>query len=125
MGIALGLVLAIAIIAVVVWPLFRPPRTSQAGARRRARELQESKAEIYRQIRQAEHDRATGLIEQADLEAQVADLRIRAARVIKQEAEMAPGDSRLEAEVAQARATIQKRGRPDQNKHEVIQGKNE
>lgn len=60
MGIALGLVLAIAIIAVVVWPLFRPPCTSQAGARRRARELQESKAEIYRQIRQAEHDREPG-----------------------------------------------------------------
>lgn len=112
MGIVIGLALAIAMVAVVVWPLVRPGRTGSPAAARRSVDLANARAEIYRQIAQAEQDRAAGLIERADLEAQVADLRMQAARILKEESELAPDDRRLEEEIARVRGQMRMRGTP-------------
>lgn len=99
-------------VAVVVWPLVRPGRPGSPAAARRSVDLGNARAEIYRQIAQADQDRAAGLIEQADLDAQVADLRIQAARILKEELDLSPTDRRLEEEIARVRALMRTSGAP-------------
>ncbi|MBI2965921.1 MAG: hypothetical protein HYY34_06945 [Chloroflexi bacterium] len=122
MGIVIGVLLAVGAVAVIAWPFFRRrsdvakddiaggpgarPQGSQA-------ELQRSRAEIFRLIRQLEADHGSGLVNEGDFRSQFDDLRREAARLMMEEAALSPMSdpaAELEREIAAARAGLT--GRP-------------
>jgi flagellar biosynthesis/type III secretory pathway M-ring protein FliF/YscJ len=85
------ILLALVVVAVVVWfvsgPLRRTPGETEAAAERledpRVAELEARKEAKYREIRDAELDREQGKLSQADWSRQDAELRREAIEILK------------------------------------------
>lgn len=108
MGVAIGIVLTIVVIAVVAWPFVRPGRDpklaagklSQAARSRRARE------DVYTQIRQLETDRRANLVSEDEYRRHLRELRVAAAELMRaqERAPRAPlAEEELELEIREAR----------------------
>ncbi len=107
MSIALAAIMGLAAVAIVAWPLLRRlrPGVAEDDASGEAEGLQRARAGVYHEIRQLETDRASGLVEDDDYQAQRQDLRVAAARLMESEARSsAPTpEEQLEREIEAAR----------------------
>ncbi|MBI4305911.1 MAG: hypothetical protein HY678_06285 [Chloroflexi bacterium] len=131
MGIGIGIVLALGVIAVIAWPFIRLRRIAAIRAPANkpdsARQLHRARMEVYQQARQIQADYDEGLMDEADFRAQLDELKLTAARLLKREAELgievkpATGGSpaepqyvavdaitELENEIAAARASLER-----------------
>ena len=106
MGIALGVALVLAALAAVVYPFVMVRRTSAKPTDPAAMRLRAARTRIYRQIEELDAELRSGEIGQPEHQAQVDELRIAAARVLRElsvlESEVA-SEADLEREVAEAR----------------------
>ena len=116
MSIALAAIMGLVAVAFVAWPLLRPSRpgvTEDDEAAGDAEGLQRARAGVYQEVRHLEMDRASGLVEDDDYQAQRRDLRVAAARIMQSEAssEALTPEERLEREIEAARRRRGSRGK--------------
>ena len=106
MGIALGIVLVLAALAVVVYPFVIVRRPSGNAADPAVQRLRAARTRIYRQIEELGAELKSGEIAQEEHEAQVHELRIAAARILREmsvlESDTA-SEAEIEREIAEAR----------------------
>ena len=106
MGIALGIVLVLAALAVVVYPFVNVRRPSGNAADPAVQRLRAARTRIYRQIEELGAELKSGEIAQEEHEAQVHELRIAAARILREmsvlESDTA-SEAEIEREIAEAR----------------------
>ena len=106
MGTALGIILVLAALAVVVYPFVivqrRMANTSDTAVQR----LRAARARIYRQIDELDAELKSGEIGRAEHEAQVDELRMSAARILRELSVLesdAASKAEIEREIAAAR----------------------
>ena len=109
MGTLLGTALVLIALGVVIYPFIRrqkyAPPPDVTPERLRAERLR-----IYRQVADLEADRASGEVPERDYQAQLDELRVAAAKVMREEA--APGgEDSLEREIEAARQS--RKGPPE------------
>ena len=106
MGITLGIVLVLAALAVVVYPFVMVQRLKANSPDPAVQRLRAARTRIYRQIEELGAELKSGEIAQEEHEAQVHELRITAARVLREmsvlESDTAT-EADLEREIAQVR----------------------
>jgi cytochrome c553 len=104
---ALGALVVVGVLAFVVLPLVR--RRAAAVTTPATPSLAEQRAEIYRELTELELDQRVGKISERDYREQSEALLARAAALIAAEdAEAATIDERIEREIAEARALLEK-----------------
>ena len=115
MSIALAAIMGLVAVAFVAWPLLRPsrPGVTEDDEAGEADGLRRARAGVYQEVRQLETDRASGLVEDDDYQAQRRDLRVAAARIMQSEAssEALTPEERLEREIEAARRRRGSRGK--------------
>jgi hypothetical protein len=108
LGIVIGIVLTIAVMAAITWPFIktRSDRKPLSGHLSDAARLKLARADIYEQIRQLETDRDAAIISENEYSAHLRELRISAAELIRAQerlpAELTTEDQ-LELEIEAAR----------------------
>ena len=113
MGMALGTVLVMIAIGVVLYPFLNKRKYALASDPALER-LRVSRLRVYRQISDLEEDFTNGELTDADYGAQLRELRVTAARILREEERLggAPGgDTLLEREIEAARKG--RRGPPE------------
>src|SRR6476619_4174065 len=104
---ALGALVVVAVLAFVVLPLVR--RQASAVLTATTPSLAEQRAEIYQELTELELDQRVGKVSERDYREQSEALLARAAALIATEdAETATIDERIEREIAEARAQLEK-----------------
>ena len=107
MSTALIAMMGLVAVAIVAWPLLRRsrPAVAEDDEAGEAEGLRRARAGVYQEVRQLETDRASGLVEDDDYQAQRRDLRVAAARLMESEARSsAPTpEELLEREIEAAR----------------------
>ena len=106
MGITLGIVLVLAALAVVVYPFVIVQRRRANTPDPAVQRLRAARTRVYRQIEELGAELKSGEIAQEEHEAQVHELRIAAARILREmsviESDKAT-EADLELEIAQVR----------------------
>ena len=102
MGITLGIVLVLAALAVVVYPFVIVQRRRVNSPDPAVQRLRAARTRIYRQIEELGAELKSGEIAQEEHEAQVHELRIAAARILR-EMSVLESDTASEAETLNAR----------------------
>jgi hypothetical protein len=108
LGVAIGILITIAVVVIISWPFFRghrrrlsaPSELSEAAQFRVARE------EIYDQIRQLEADCEANIVREDEYQSHLRELRVRAAELMRaqdQLPEKLSDEDRLELEIQAAR----------------------
>ena len=108
MGIAIGILITIAVVVIISWPFFRSgrrrltasPEFSEATQFRVARE------EIYDQIRQLEADYEAKIVREDEYQSHLRELRVRAAELMRAQDQLPDelsDEDRLELEIQAAR----------------------
>jgi hypothetical protein len=114
-GLTIGVLLTLAAVTVIAWPFVRRRGAVPGGPSSRGFELRRARGDIYRQVRQLEVDHSAGLVGKAEFRSQMDELRVTAARLLREEAALQEGDAgqpladpmaRLEQEIADARAVL-------------------
>ena len=106
MGTALGIILVLAALAVVVYPFVMVRRSSVNAADPSAMRLRAARARVYRQIDELDAELKSGEIGRAEHEAQVDELRMSAARILRELSVLesdAASKAEIEREIAAAR----------------------
>jgi hypothetical protein len=110
MGTLIGTALALAALGVLIYPFLRRRKQVDAPDLATAR-LRAERARIYRLIYELEQDRAAGAVAEDDFASNLNELRVAAARVVRQEAELGvrrADDEELELEIETVRASRQR-----------------
>ena len=108
MGIVIGIVVTIVVVAAIAWPFFRPNRDRKPGmgGLSETARLQLGRADIYEQISQLEADRDAAIISDDEYSAHLRELRVAAAKLLRAQ-EGLPADlsieDQLELEIEAAR----------------------
>ncbi len=106
MGTALGIILVMAALAAVVYPFVMVQRRRGHAPDPAIMRLRAARARIYRQIEEVGAELQSGEIAQAEHKAQVEELRISAAQVLRELAMLESGtatEAEIEQEIAAAR----------------------
>ena len=106
MGTVLGIILVLAALAVVVYPFVMVRRSSVNAADPSAMRLRAARARVYRQIDELDAELKSGEIGRAEHEAQVDELRMSAARILRELSVLesdAASKAEIEREIAAAR----------------------
>ena len=98
MGITLGIVLVLAALAVVVYPFVMVQRLKANSPDPLVQRLRAARTRTYRQIEELDAELESGEIAQEEHEAQVHELRIAAARILR-EMSVLESDTASEAEI--------------------------
>ena len=102
----LGIILMLAALAVVVYPFVMVRRSSVNAADPSAMRLRAARARVYRQIDELDAELKSGEIGRAEHEAQVDELRMSAARILRELSVLesdAASKAEIEREIAAAR----------------------
>ncbi len=108
MGIVIGIVLTIVVVAAIAWPFIRTrrdPKRGGGGLSESAR-LQLARADIYEQIAQLEADRDAAIISDDGYSAHLRELRVSAAELLRAQDRLPVGltiEDQLEMEIEAAR----------------------
>ena len=106
MGTTLGIILVLAALAAVVYPFVVVQRRRGNGTDPAIMRLRAAQARIYRQIEELDAELRSGEIGQAEHKAQVDELRISAAQVLRELSMLESGtatEAEIEEEIAAAR----------------------
>ena len=110
----LGIILVLAALAVVVYPFLLVRRSSVNAADPAVQRLRAARARIYRQIDELDAELKSGEIDQAEHEVQVDELRMAAARILRELSVLESStatEADLEREIAEARRKRASAGR--------------
>ncbi|NQW19007.1 MAG: hypothetical protein HQ478_16160 [Chloroflexi bacterium] len=111
MGVAIGILITIAVLVIISWPFFRSGRR-RAGASSdlsAAAQLRVAREEIYDQIRQLEADFEAKIVREDEYSSHLRELRVRAAELMRaqdQLPEKLSDEDRLELDIQAARMAI-------------------
>ncbi len=111
MGTAIGTALVLVTLAVLIYPFLRRGYKTPADATQER--LRAEKLRVYRTISDLEADRASGTVSEEDFQAQLLELKLAAARVLREQAGATTaggGEAALERAVEAARRA--RRGLP-------------
>ena len=107
MGTALGIILVLAALAAVAYPFVMVQRRRGNAPDPAIMRLRAARTRIYRQIDELDAELQSGEIGQAEHKAQIDELRISAAQVLRELAAHEP-DSAIEAEIEEEIATARR-----------------
>jgi hypothetical protein len=108
LGIAIGILITIAVVVIIAWPFLRS-RRRRSGASAElsdAGQLRVAREEIYDQIRQLEADYNAQIVREDEYQSHLRELRLRAAELMRtqdQLPEKLSDDDLLELEIQAAR----------------------